>query len=83
MLKYDCRNIDSAVIGEKNGINLSCEFENYKNKISDIISNLYQNKNNAGQGLAWMNLGYSEETVWYVKEYAALVENRFDNILNI
>jgi len=60
---------------------LSCEFENYKNKISDIISNLYQNKNNAGQGLAWMNLGYSEETVWYVKEYAALVENRFDNIL--
>ena len=28
-----------------------------------------------------MNLGYSEETAWYVKEYAALVENRFDNIL--
>lgn len=28
-----------------------------------------------------MNLGYSEETVWYVKEFASLVENRFDNIL--
>ena len=31
--------------------------------------------------LQWMNLGYNEETVWYVKEYAALVEGRFDNIL--
>jgi glucose-6-phosphate isomerase len=28
-----------------------------------------------------MNLGYNEETVWYVKEYAAMVEGRFDNIL--
>ena len=31
--------------------------------------------------LQWMNLGYNEETVWYVKEYAAMVEGRFDNIL--
>ena len=28
-----------------------------------------------------MNLGYSEETVWYVKEFASMVEKRFDNIL--
>ena len=28
-----------------------------------------------------MNLGYNEETLWYVKEYAAMVQGRFDNIL--
>ena len=28
-----------------------------------------------------MNLGYSEETVWYVKEFASMVRGIFDNIL--
>ena len=28
-----------------------------------------------------MNLGYNEETVWYVKEFAAMVRGRFDNVL--
>ena len=28
-----------------------------------------------------MNLGYSEETLWFVKEYAAIVRNRFENVL--
>ena len=34
-----------------------------------------------GERLQWMNLGYNEETVWYVKEFASLVEGRFDNII--
>ena len=38
-------------------------------------------KDKPGAMLQWMNLGYNEETVWYVKEYAALVEGRFDNVL--
>ena len=38
-------------------------------------------KDKPGQWLQWMNLGYNEETVWYVKEYAAMVKGRFDNIL--
>ena len=28
-----------------------------------------------------MNLGYNEETLWYVKEYAAMVKGRFENVL--
>ena len=28
-----------------------------------------------------MNLGYNEETLWYVKEYASMVQDRFENIL--
>ena len=28
-----------------------------------------------------MNLGYNEETVWYAKEFASMVRNRFENIL--
>ena len=81
MLKLNCRNTDSAVIGAENGLNLAEEFENYKDKISDIIKSLNQRKDKPGQWLQWMNLGYNEETVWYVKEFASMVEGRFDNIL--
>lgn len=81
MLKLNYKYADSAVIGEENGLNIKEEFNNYRELISDIIENLYSQKDVAGKYLQWMNSGYSEETVWYVKEYAALVENRFDNIL--
>lgn len=81
MLKLNCRNVDSAIIGEENGLNLYEKFENYKQQISDIIKSLNQRKDKPGQWLQWMNLGYNEETVWYVKEFASMVEGRFDNIL--
>ncbi|MBP3821274.1 glucose-6-phosphate isomerase [bacterium] len=81
MIKFDYRNADLSVIGAENGLDLAQEFENYKSQISEIILDLNKRKDKRGQGLQWMNLGYSEETAWYVKEYASLVENRFDNII--
>ena len=81
MIKLDFRRADSTVIGEQNGLNIKQEFENYKERIAEIIADLNKRKDKPEQGLQWMNLGYSEETAWYVKEYAALVQNRFDNIL--
>lgn len=81
MIKFDYRNADALVVGAENGLNLSQEFDEYKEKIAWIIADLNKRKDKPGQWLQWMNLGYSEETVWYVKEYAALVRNRFDNLL--
>jgi len=81
MIELDIRGADQKIIGNANGLNLAEEFENYKEKIANIITDLYSKKDTAGEGLQWMNLGYSQETSWYVKEYASLVENRFDNIL--
>lgn len=81
MLKLDYRNVKAAIIGNENGLEIEQEFENYKGKIKEIISDLNKRKDKPGQWLQWMNLGYNEETVWLVKEYASLVRNRFDNIL--
>lgn len=81
MIKFDYRSADSSVVGSADGLNLSEEFAAYKDRIAEIIADLNKRKDKPGQWLQWMNLGYSEETAWYVKEYAALVRNRFDNIL--
>ena len=81
MITLNYKTADSALIGEEHGLDIQKEFSEYQGKISDIITDLYKRKDAAGQELQWMNLGYSDETAWYVKEYAALVENRFENIL--
>ncbi len=81
MIKLSYRNIDSAVIGAENGLNLAEEFNNYREIVTNIITSLNQRKDKPGQWLQWMNLGYNEETVWYVKEFASMVRNRFDNVL--
>ena len=81
MIELNYKYADSSLIGEENGLNIQQKFDEYKNTIANIILDLNKRKDKPGQWLRWMNLGYSEETVWYVKEYAALVENRFENIL--
>ena len=81
MLKFNYRNSDISTIGEEHGLNIQEEFANHAFQISEIIKNLNQRKDKPGERLQWMNLGYNEETVWYVKEFASLVENRFENVL--
>lgn len=81
MIKFDYRGVKADIIGDIHGLNIEEEFNNYKDKISEIITDLNQRKNNPDQWLQWMNLGYNEETAWYVKEYASMVEGRFENLL--
>jgi len=81
MIKLDYRNVKSAIAGKENGLEIEQEFDNYKERIKEIISDLNKRKDKPGQWLQWMNLGYNEETVWLVKEYASLVRNRFENVL--
>lgn len=81
MLKLDYRNVKAAIVGKEHGLEIEQEFETHKEQISQIISDLNKRKDKPGQWLQWMNLGYNEETVWLVKEYASLVRNRFENVL--
>lgn len=81
MLEFNCKNVTEEIIGEENGLNLEAEFQNYYEQIARIINDLNSRKDKPGQWLQWMNLGYNEETVWLVKEYAAMVKGKFENIL--
>jgi len=80
MIKLDYSNVSNVTIQEE-GLDIKQAFSEYAPKIQEIITNLNMKKDKPGSNLQWMNLGYNEETVWYVKEFAAMVEGRFDNIL--
>ncbi len=81
MITLNYKNADAMVIGAENGLNIEKEFSNYKDSIANIITNLNQRKDKPGQWLQWMNLGYNEETIWYVKEFASQIKGKFENIL--
>ena len=81
MIQLDYRGIEANIIGAEHGIDTQTEFECYKSRISDIVTRLNSNKNTPGEWLQWMNLEYLDETAWYIKEYASMVEGRFDNLL--
>ena len=81
MIKLNYKNTDEMVIGKENGLNIQQEYSNYKDTIAHIIADLNKRKDKPGQWLQWMNLGYNEETIWYVKEFASQVQGKFENIL--
>ena len=81
MIHLNCKNVSSVIVGDENGIDLEHEYDNYSDRIKHIIADLNQRKDKPGQWLQWMNLGYNEETLWYVKEYASMVQGRFENVL--
>jgi glucose-6-phosphate isomerase len=81
MIKLNYKNTDEMVIGKENGLNIQQEFSKYKDTIAHIIADLNKRKDKPGQWLQWMNLGYNEETIWYVKEFASQVQGKFENIL--
>ena len=80
MIKLDYSNVSKQIIDDE-GLDITQVFSEYAPKIQEIITNLNMNKDKPGSWLQWMNLGYNEETVWYVKEFAAMVDGRFDNVL--
>ena len=80
MIKLDYSNVSNKVIND-NGLDIEGKFLEFAPKIKEIITNLNLNKDKPGNWLQWMNLGYNEDTVWYVKEFAAMVDGRFDNVL--
>ncbi len=81
MLEFNYRNVTSMILGQEHGLDIEEEFNKYQYKIGEIIKDLNARKDKPGQWLRWMNLGYSEETIWYIKEYAAKVRGEFENLL--
>lgn len=81
MLELNFKNIDTAVVGCEHGLDVQKEFVNYKDKVAEIVEDIYANKSTAGRWLQWMNLGYNEELVSEINAFAESVKGKFENLL--
>jgi len=81
MINYCWKNADSAVIGSEHGLDVQKEFENHREQIAEIVSGIYAKKDTPGNWLKWMNLGYNQELVCQINDYASSVQGKFENLL--
>lgn len=81
MIQLNYNNADASLIGKEHGLEIEKEFKKYQKKISEIIKDLQSRKDTAGQWLKWMNSGYDEETLYFIKEFANQAKGKFENIL--
>ncbi len=81
MIQLNYNNADASLIGKEHGLEIEKEFKKNQKKISEIINDLQSRKDKEGQWLKWMNLGYDEETLYFIKEFAGQAKGKFENIL--
>lgn len=81
MIQLNYNNADASLIGKEHGLEIEKEFKKHQKKISEIIKDLQSRKDTEGQWLKWMNLGYDEETLYFIKEFANQAKGKFENIL--
>lgn len=80
-ITFDCANVDSSVIGNDHGIELSKVMDEYKSTIAQAVSEIWRDKDGEGNWLKWMNLGENAELAQSINEYAASVKGKFDNLV--
>jgi len=81
MIKFNYRNICQDKIGEENGLDIEQKFNEYQGRISEIITGLYENKDERGAWKKWMSSADDEDTLWYINEFAAQVKDKYENML--
>lgn len=83
MLEFDFTNVCHDVIGSEHGLNIDFEFSNYSQKISDIITNIYKEKDNFSTNYPWISRYRDNVLLEEIQEYAESVKGKFDNIIVI
>jgi glucose-6-phosphate isomerase len=80
-IEFDYTNVDVSTVGAENGLELRKVFTLYKNKINDIVMDIWGNRSTQGRWLAWLKAGENQELANSIKEYTESVKDKFDNVV--
>jgi glucose-6-phosphate isomerase len=81
MIQLDTRNISTDRVGYEHGLDLDEAFSQYRDRIRDIVTNLYATKDEAGGWKRWLNLGYDQQLLNDLNEYAGRVKGWFSDMV--
>ena len=79
MLDFDFTNVSRDIIGSEQGIDLDYEFSNYAERMSEVISGVYQLQ----EVVQWFQADYQHNFFKEIKEYADMVRGKFKDIVVI
>ncbi len=81
MLRLDTVNTQISRVGEEHGLDLTREFESARRQIHDIVTQLYQAKDESGGWKRWLALGYDEGLCNAVTDYARQIKGRYSDMV--
>ena len=81
MYKLDYTNMRQEVIGAEHGIDLDFTFSNYSQKITNILNEIAEKREQNYPNYGWLNFGYDKNLIKEVQKYANMVRGKFDDIL--
>ncbi|MEW5820099.1 MAG: glucose-6-phosphate isomerase [Cyanobacteriota bacterium] len=80
-ISFDYSNSDVSAVGEEHGINLNEAFKSYESKMSQWVSEIWEDSKVKGKWLAWMNLADNDKLLTDIIAYAESVKGKFDNVV--
>ncbi len=83
MFTVDYTNVRQEVVGTEHGIDIDFAFTNYSQKISDILKDIKQKRDNGFPNYLWIDCYKQNEAIQDILEYAEMVKGKFDDILII
>lgn len=81
MIQLDYRNVSVDRVGAEHGLSLDSVFETHQARLSEIVTQLYATKDQAGGWKRWLNLGYDQALVESLNRYAEQVRGQFDDMV--
>jgi glucose-6-phosphate isomerase len=81
MIQLDIRNISADKVGYEHGLDLQDCFARNQERIREIVTTLYQTKDESGGWKRWLNLGYEQKLAADIQAYVQKVKGRFDDMV--
>ncbi len=81
MIQLDYQNVSTKKVGDTHGLELETLFDTNRAQMSELVKNLYANKNESGAWKRWMNLGENTQLATDLKTYADSVKGQFDDMV--
>ncbi len=81
MIELNYRNVSAEKVGRENGLELDAVFGEYREKISEIVTRIYAEKDRDGGWKRWLNLGYDKALADSLNQYAHSVKGQFSDMV--
>ncbi len=82
MVELDFNNIRQETIGSENGIDVDLEFNNFAQRINDIIE-FIKKQQNSNSKYSWINFCKDKELLNNISQYSDMVKGKFNNIIMV
>lgn len=81
MIQLNLTNVSADRVGAEHGLDLNREFDGHRERLAQLVQDLYARKDKPGDWRRWLNLGYNEELRADLEKYAQSVQGKYSDMV--